>query len=155
MAGLPKIALARLKAKPGALKSSGSPEGNSGLPSARHPDANLLAAFVEQTLSERERTRVLHHLAQCAECRQVAAFALRAEDAAAEPARMSAGWRWSPWLVLRWGALAAVLGALTIVVVLHNGMLQRHQEIAKKMLPAVPAGKVASEIRDVGDRAWA
>jgi len=142
MAGLPKIALARLKVKPGAPKSSGGPEGQAGFPGARHPDANLLAAFVEKTLTERERTRVLHHLAQCAECREVAAFALPAEAAAAETTGVAAGWRWSPWLVLRWGAMAAVLGALTVVVVLHPGMWKGPQEISKKMPPQPPAGNI-------------
>ena len=54
---------------------------------AGHPDANLLAAFVEKTLTEKERTQVLNHLSQCADCREVAAFTLPAEVAAAEPAR--------------------------------------------------------------------
>lgn len=144
MSGLPKIALARLKAKPGAPKSSGGPEGQVGSPSARHPDANLLAAFAEKTLTERERTRVLHHLATCADCREVAAFALPEEDAAAEPVRVAAGPRWSLSLVLRWGAMAAVLGTLAVVVVLHPGMWKGPQEISKMTPPPVPVGKITS-----------
>ena len=63
----PKIALARLKANP-------QPSGNApgALPSGSHPDANLLAAFVEKSLTERERLQVLEHLAACADCREVA-----------------------------------------------------------------------------------
>lgn len=144
MPGLPKIALARLKGKPGAPKSFGGPEGQAGFPGARHPDANLLAAFAEKTLTEKERTRVLHHLAQCADCREVAAFALPAEPAAAGPVRVAAGWRWSPWLVLRWGAMAAVLGTLTVVVVLHPGMWKGQQEISKITPPPAPAGNIMS-----------
>ena len=37
---------------------------------AEHPDANLLAAFAEQTLLERERASISAHLAQCADCRE-------------------------------------------------------------------------------------
>ncbi|MGA3327172.1 MAG: YCF48-related protein [Terriglobia bacterium] len=144
MPGLPKIALARLRAKPGAPKSSGGPEGQAGSPSARHPDANLLAAFAEKTLTERERTRVLHHLATCADCREVAAFALPEEAAAAEPVRVAAGPRWSLSLVLRWGAMAAVLGTLAVVVVLHPGMWKGQQEISKITPPPAPAGYITS-----------
>ena len=144
MAGLPKIALARLKANPDAPKSSGPPLGPDGFQGADHPDANLLAAFVEKTLTERERTQVLNHLSQCAECREVAAFTLPAEVAVAEPTRVAAGRRWSPWLVLRWGAMAAVLGALTVVVVLHPGMWNGHPEISKETPPPAPAGNITS-----------
>jgi hypothetical protein len=140
MAGLPKIALARLKANSGAPKSSGGPEGQAGIPGAHHPDANLLAAFVEKTLTEKERTRVLHHLAQCAECREVAAFALPAEVAVAEPIRVPAARRWSPWLVLRWGAMAAVLGVLTVVVVRHADVRNTRQEISQATRPPAPTG---------------
>jgi hypothetical protein len=141
MAGLPKIALARLKVNP---KSSGPILGPEGFQGADHPDANLLAAFVEKTLTEKERTQVLNHLVQCAECREVAAFSLPPETAAAEPARVAVGRRWSPWLVLRWGAMAAVLGALTIVVVLHPGMWKGPQEISKKTPPPAPVGNITS-----------
>lgn len=144
MAVLPKIALARLKAKPGAPKPSVGLEAAAGFPGARHPDANLLAAFAEKTLSEGERSRVLHHLAECAECREVAAFALPTEEAVAKPARVAAGGRWNPWLLLRWGAMAAALGALCMVVALHPGLWQGHQETAHKMPAPVPAAGVAS-----------
>ena len=149
MAGLPKIALARMKAKARAPDFALGPEAARGLPGAPHPDANLLAAFGERTLSEEERSRVLHHLAECAECREVAAFALPAEEAVAEPARVAARGRWNPWPLLRWGAMAAVLGALCIVVALHPGLWQGHQETANKMPAPVPATGVASPPRAV------
>ena len=40
-----------------------------------HPDAEMLNAFAEQALPERERSQVLAHLAVCGRCRQVLAFA--------------------------------------------------------------------------------
>jgi hypothetical protein len=141
MAGLPKIALARLKANP---KSFGPSSGPDAFQGAEHPDANLLAALVERTLTEHERTQVLNHLSQCAECREVAAFTLPTEAAVAEPTRAGAGRRWTPWPVLHWGAMAAVLGALTVVVVLHPGMWKGHPEISKVTPPPAPAGNSTS-----------
>ncbi|HMD85542.1 MAG TPA: YCF48-related protein [Terriglobia bacterium] len=141
MAGLPKIALARLKVNP---KSSGPPLGPDAFQGGQHPDANLLAAFVEKTLTERERTQVLNHLSQCAECREVAAFTLPAEAVAAEPARVPARRRSSPWLVLRWSAMAVALGALTVVVVLHPGMWNGPPKITQQASPPAPAENIAS-----------
>jgi len=45
-----------------------------------HPDANLLSAFAEHSLTEPERMQVLDHLSRCAECREVAALALPAVE---------------------------------------------------------------------------
>jgi hypothetical protein len=68
---------------------------------SEHPDANLLAAFMEKRLFARERERVLAHLAECADCRELLSLAaLSSEPAAAAsepvPARPVAGmWRWA------------------------------------------------------------
>jgi hypothetical protein len=143
MPGLPKIALARLKAKPEAANPSRAPLPPDNFQGADHPDANLLAAFVEKALTEKERSQVLNHLLQCAECREVAAFTLPAEIVVAEPTRAAAR-RWRPWLVLRWGAMAAVLGALTLVVVLHPSMWHEHSEISKASRPPAATGEVTT-----------
>jgi hypothetical protein len=50
-----------------------------------HPDANLLTAFAEQSLSATEREGVLDHLAVCGDCRDVIVLALPAADFAAAP----------------------------------------------------------------------
>ena len=123
-----------------APKSSGGPEGQAGFQGRHHPDANLLAAFVEKTLTEKERTRVLHHLAQCAECREVAAFALPAEAAAGRAPARGGRAALEPWLVLRWGAMAAVLGTLAVVVVLHPDMWKGHQQIWKERIHRLRRG---------------
>ena len=141
MAGLPKIALARLKVNP---KSSGPPVGPDAFQGAEHPDANLLSAFAEKALTKSERTQVLNHLSQCADCREVAALSLPAEAELPEPTRVAAWWRWNPWPVLRWGALAAALGAVTIVVVLHPGMWNSHPENSRIMQPPTLAGNISS-----------
>ena len=135
MQKLPKIAQARLKAKPEALKLAGSPEVNASFPGGEHPDANLLVAFAEKSLTEQEHAQVLSHLNQCADCRVVAAFVLPAEPAEPVPARVPASRSWYSWPVLRWGALAAVLGTLTLVVVVHPGMWNRPAEVSERTSP--------------------
>lgn len=144
MAGLPKIALARLKANAGTPKSARPPLGPDVFQGADHPDANLLAAFVEKSLAERERARVLNHLVRCADCREIAAFTLPAEAVEAEAASVGAGRGWSPWPVLRWGAMAAVLGTLTLIVVLHPGTWKGHPEISQQTHPPVPGANIPS-----------
>jgi len=99
-----------------------------------HIDANLLAAFVEKTLTDRERAQVLSHLAQCAECRELASLTAPEEVVVAEPTRLRVRRGWSVWPVLRWGALAAAFGAVAIVVVVRTSPRKR-QTIAAR-----PAG---------------
>lgn len=147
MSGLPKIALARLKADP---KSASTALGPDAFQGGEHPDANLLAAFVEKALTERERTQVLNHLAQCAECREVAALTLPGEAEVVGAADRwvpvpHRTWRISiPWTALRWGAMAAVLGAVTIVVVLHPNMWKGRPEVSQATRPPVPVGSTSA-----------
>ena len=47
-----------------------------------HPDPDLLTAFAEKSLKERERSLVLQHLAQCADCRSVISLAIPEVEAA-------------------------------------------------------------------------
>jgi hypothetical protein len=61
MERLPKIVQQRLQAT---------------APPGVHPDPDLLTAFAEKSLTERERVQVLQHLGQCADCRQVVALAM-------------------------------------------------------------------------------
>ena len=138
MAEMPKIVLARLKAKRDAAKPSGAPLVPAGFQGEEHPDANLLAAFAERTLTEKERALVLDHLTHCADCRDIAALAMPEESEAPESARVAEKRRWSPWLALRWGALAAVLGALTIVLVLHPDRWNGHRDISREAHTPVP-----------------
>jgi Putative zinc-finger len=74
--------------------------------SAGHPDANLLAAFTENSLTNQERTAVLAHLAQCADCRDYIALATHAAETESPGVAVSATgtrvrcfspvWRWVP-----------------------------------------------------------
>jgi tetratricopeptide (TPR) repeat protein len=49
------------------------PSGTAGQSVGAHPGDETLAAFVDDTLDARERTRVMHHLAACADCRDAVA----------------------------------------------------------------------------------
>lgn len=144
MTGLPKIVLERLKAKSAAPQSTGTPPGPVSQPGGAHPDANLLAAFVEKALPERERSQVLTHLAQCADCRELVALTLPAEVKVAEPAHLPARRGWFAWPALRWGALAAALGAVAMVVVLHPSLTRRQRAISKVMRPTLQAARQAA-----------
>ena len=78
---------------------------------SNHPQADLLNAFAEGALSERERGPVLEHICRCPECRQVLALALPESTALPVTAMKTV---WFRWPVVRWGALAAcvvVVGA--------------------------------------------
>jgi hypothetical protein len=71
--------------------------------SDRHPDPNMLAAFAESSLLEREREDVLAHLAHCTGCREYLALAFSIPEPeaskATHPRRSSVRhwfrtWRW-------------------------------------------------------------
>jgi hypothetical protein len=85
-----------------------------------HLDADLLTAFAENLLGERDRTEVLGHLAECAVCRETVALANATKNEAPEvspvPAARS---RWLTWPVLRWGTLAACVVVVGTAVTLH------------------------------------
>jgi hypothetical protein len=89
---------------------------------APHPDANLLTAFAEGTLTAHEREGVLEHLALCVACREVVNLAAgavdvepipapRIEPAAARPSIR----RWLPW-----AATAAGVVVVSVAVLQHD-----------------------------------
>src|SRR5579872_1804555 len=102
MEQLPKIVTQRLQAtaKPGV-----------------HPDPDLLTAFAENSLGERERSQVLQHLAQCGDCRSVVTLALPEAEQAFATAPLKSPWL--SWPVLRWGALAACVVVVSAAVTLR------------------------------------
>ena len=101
MPDIPKIARQRLQA----MTTPGS-----------HPDADMLNAFLEKALPERERQPVLEHLAHCADCREVISLSVPpVEGAALSPSRD----RRLTWPVLRWAAAAACVVVVGAAVTLH------------------------------------
>ena len=137
MPGLPKIVLARLRAKSAAAGTSTAATANFG--GFDHPDANLLAAYVEKNLPDKERTEVLNHLSQCADCREIVALTLPAEEEVAVPARVAGQGLWTPSLMVRWGALAAALGVMAIVAIIRQHPTGRETMISKDVRPDVIA----------------
>jgi hypothetical protein len=98
MENLPKFVVNRMR-----------PAGSS---SRTHPDADLLTAFAEQSLPERERATLMEHLILCGDCRNVLALALPEAETTAPHTRLGrSGARgfegWFGWPAIRWGALAA------------------------------------------------
>lgn len=115
MTNVPQIVRDRLKAAP----------------PVEHPDANLLTAFAESSLSGHERTTVLHHLSRCADCREVVVLALPATEAVqptSSPKRIS----WPTWPALRWGLVAAGVVAVASVGVVRYQHENRAQTASLK-----------------------
>ncbi len=127
MTDTPKIVIDRLRAA---------------LPDQAHPDADLLTAFAEQTLSPTEREGVLEHLALCGDCREVIVVALPAADIADAPAAIETetvrirqrqakperSWLNLVWPTLagpnlRWAALAAGVVLAASLLMVHPGKM--------------------------------
>jgi len=106
----------------------------------KHPDANLLSAFAEHGLTNREREQVLDHLSHCADCRQIVALTTsgvteeRPVGAAARaPAGAKPSWWRSP--ILHWGAFTAA----ALVVLIAVGARMRLREGRSASAPAIAA----------------
>jgi hypothetical protein len=110
-----------------------------------HPAAELLAAFAEQLLPQAERELVLHHLADCADCRQVVTLALPAHPevgVAANDAPLRKTWLRLP--VLRWGFAAAGILALTLGAVFEY---RQHQKKDETLLPPASQNEDVSQTK--------
>jgi hypothetical protein len=118
MQNVPKIVRERLKAV---------------APAVNHPDADVLTAFAEQSLPERERAGVLDHLAHCGDCRDIVALALPATEPVQTTIRPASG-GWLTWPTLRWGFVAA-----GVVAIAAFGLLQYQRR------PATMAAKQRSQ----------
>ena len=98
-----------------------------------HPGAEVLSAFGEQALGERERGEVLEHLAACGRCREVVALAREAAGAEVAAPR-HAPLRPRVWF-RSWGLalapLAAVAAAAVFAIYVHERDVERSVEMAK------------------------
>jgi len=98
-----------------------------------HPDAEVLSAFAEQVLGERERGEVLEHLAGCGRCRQVVALAREAAGAEVA-ARRHAPVRPRVWF-RSWGLalapVAAIAASAVVAISVHERNVERSAEVAK------------------------
>lgn len=91
-----------------------------GMPAGIHPDANILAAFAECSLTDRERASVLKHLALCRDCRDVVTLALPEVDATT--VFVPAPHWWTTWTAFRWGFVTAGVAIIALGTVEY----QRH-----------------------------
>ncbi len=112
-----------------------------------HPDASLLTAFAEKSLSGRERGQVLDHLAQCADCREVVSLALPGPVTPQGVAPRRAGFRRLSWPLLRWAAVGACVVIVGTAVTLRYGARKSPAtfSVAKQAEPAVSEYKVAPQ----------
>jgi hypothetical protein len=108
-----------------------------------HPDPDLLSAFAEKALPERDRAQVLAHLAECGDCRQVVFFAL--PNSAETQKVLAIERRPRSSFALRWGTLAATIAVCVILLV-----ATRHRDVTSAYKQAVPAkapGQIAADLK--------
>src|SRR5258708_1860864 len=84
-----------------------------------HPEADMLAAYVEQALPAAERDQIVRHLADCAECREVAALSFPMQPDTQTAPRLPAG-RSLWWIGLRWASLAATVVIVAALAIKHR-----------------------------------
>lgn len=90
---------------------------------ADHPEANLLSAFVEQSLAEREQLQVLEHLWQCTNCREIVSLSAAPPVVANNVSLLPARAAWLSWPALRWGTAIACIVVVGAVIAIH----QKHE----------------------------
>lgn len=127
-----------------------------------HPDADLLTAYLEQSLTAQERLKMNDHLASCSECRQVLALAApeTISAAATTEGRRVPPPTWLHWNILRWGAAAAclvIVGAAVMLNVSHKAGVSlqdtemqtahRAEPAASAPAPSAPAAAPQNEAK--------
>src|SRR5438045_1999122 len=97
-----------------------------------HPDTNLLLAFAERNLCQRDRDAILTHLADCPQCREVLALVSEAatRENSSSPRSTTRHSRWPGW---RFAATAATLCLIIALV--------RLPTLFKSTPPSAPSSK--------------
>ncbi len=94
-----------------------------------HPDANLLTAFTENTLTVKERQQAVEHLSTCADCREIV-FLAQPEISVTQAILTTKPGRVT-WMV--WASAAAV------VVVVASAVILQHEQFIKTEPPVTIA----------------
>lgn len=146
MTAIPKIVHQRLRSQ--AFQSASLAQS--------HPEADLLTAFAEQTLSTPERDLILQHLALCADCRDVLALASPADALASTPPELETeipapmiqisekvrsswfAWDRLGWQNLGWVALA---GGLAVAILIAGPGVEH---LFKPNQPATPVATLSN-----------
>ena len=110
MAEIPKIVKQRLQA-------------NAKL--ADHPEPNLLSAFLERSLGQREQSEVLRHLSLCMNCREIVSLSGAQPNVAGVVSLTPSRAAWLSWPALRWGAAMACIIVVGAAITVH----QRHESV--------------------------
>ena len=100
-------------------------------PAESHPDADLLTAFAEQSLTGAERDHVVEHLARCGDCREVVSLALPAQ-VELQPSIDSSP-NWFGWTLLRGSALRWSTVAAGVVLIASIGMVQYRRQQPREL----------------------
>ena len=111
-----------------------------------HPDADLLTAFSERTLTENERQQVMAHLALCADCRHAVALAAPPQSADAEVHHVdhrSHGYGWAHWF-----ALAASVVVVAAAVMQIPRATQPGSELEVATRERAPSAATRSQAED-------
>lgn len=106
-----------------------------------HPHADLLTAFAEKTLTERERTQVIEHLSRCEDCREVMFLSAPHQVPAQVVGKIPSRAGWLSWSVLRWGSAVACVVVVGTAVTLH------YQESKRSTLRGELASEKAEEVK--------
>ncbi len=113
-----------------------------------HPDADTLNAYTERLLRADERNRVLRHLADCSQCREIVMLSLpETEVGAKAPVKLPAvrGWRllFKPGLGLAASAVAAVvIGVVLELPRKHVAPVQNANQIQDKQIQTAPGAAI-------------
>lgn len=98
---------------------------------APHPDADLLSAFVENSLSRGQRNQVIDHLSDCQDCREILYLSLPEADKAQTVLSFN---RNRAWLFrFRWASLIA------LVVIASAVLTTRYQLLTTRNRPSAAA----------------
>ncbi len=134
MQSVPKIVVKRLQHHP--------------TPAGTHPDADLLTAFAEHSLSRRERALLAEHLATCADCREVVTLALPETESLALPASArTPRIPWLTWPTLRWVTLSIGILVVASAAILHYSHRNQVATVASNVMPtdAAPALSITNQ----------
>jgi hypothetical protein len=102
-----------------------------------HPDADVLTAFAELSLSKPDRATVLTHLASCANCREIVALALPPiQDLAS--ASVAPHRSWFTWPAFRWGFATAGVAVIALGVVEFEHHRPAHSATIARQVPPAP-----------------
>lgn len=120
-------------------------------PVGTHPDASLVAGFIERSLTPRLRTEMLEHLAGCAQCRGLAFLATPQTAPAVEPQK-TFQWQMPRFrYAFRWAAAGASAAIVAGAIWLANPIVANKttpNSTSTVAMNTAPAAQVADQNAD-------